>query len=74
MPEQNSHVPIDVPIVQAHTEKALGFISDALGVRVTITNEDRLRGAILEACIWLRDGAPARALETLEQSLNLPRP
>ncbi len=38
---------------------------------IRITQEDRLRGAILEACQWLRDGAHGKALEVLESALRL---
>lgn len=33
--------------------------------------EDRLRGAIIEACTWLQQGAPGCALQTLENALKL---
>lgn len=36
---------------------------------VRVTREDQLRAAMLEACEWLRQGAPERALKILEGAL-----
>lgn len=38
-----------------------------------LDKETRLKGAIIEACEYLRLGAPGRALETLESSLRQTR-
>jgi hypothetical protein len=56
-----------------HQEVTLNFLSKALGVPLQITTEDRLRGAIVEALTWMRSGAPGRAIDALENALQLPR-
>lgn len=50
--------------------QAADFVSKKLGVTIQITREDVLTGAIVEALQWLRDGAPHKALETLEAALK----
>lgn len=51
-------------------DMATALVSMALGVPIVIAPEDRLRGAMVEACMWLRQDAPSRALETLEKALD----
>lgn len=51
-------------------DMATALVSMALGVPIVISTEDRLRGAMVEACMHLRMDAPSRALETLEKALD----
>jgi c-di-GMP-related signal transduction protein len=38
---------------------------------LTITTEDRLRGAIIEALTWMQQGSPGRAHNALQEALKL---
>lgn len=58
-------------LLEEHEKRTMAFIATSLGVPMTIKVEDKLRGAIVEACMWVRQGAPERALETLEKALTL---
>jgi len=51
-------------------DQAAAALSLAIGKPVIISPEDRLRGAIVEACQWIRQQSSHRALETLESALN----
>jgi hypothetical protein len=51
----------------AQLEKAIGLPKDSL----QITEADRLRGAIVEAAVMLREHAPGRALAVLEGAMKL---
>jgi hypothetical protein len=51
-------------------DQAAAMVGEVMGRPITITPEDRLRGAMIEACMWLRQDAPSRALETLEKELD----
>lgn len=57
-------------LVAEANAQAMEFIERALGVPMVITVEDRLKADILEACAWIRMGAPERALEALEHALK----
>ena len=47
------------------------IISGIFGSQIEVTRETRLEAAIVEACEWLRQGAPGCALQTLENALKL---
>lgn len=51
-------------------EKQAANLAFLLCQKVTITNEDKLKAACIEAAMWLRQDAPTRALETLDNVLN----
>ena len=51
------------------SQVAIEFAEQYLGLPVKITQEDQLRGAIVEACVWLQQGAPGCALQVLENAL-----
>lgn len=55
----------------AAMQRALDNVASIALPQMRITDADRLRGAILEACQWLRDGSPGRALSVLEEALKL---
>lgn len=57
--------------LDTETERALAEIGRQIGVKLEIRCEDRMRGAIAEACMWLNLQAPGRALEVLETALKL---
>lgn len=65
-PPQSFNAPVEA---QALERMVCGYMSKALGRRIEVTTEDRLRLAIIEAATWLRDGASGRALECLEKAL-----
>ena len=59
-------------MLRRHNEQtALNMISTCLGVTVKVSTEDRLRGAVIEAAMFLRENAPSRALDTLEKAMKL---
>lgn len=57
------------PTMAEYVDACAQFIEKSLGVPVVITVEDKQRAAIIEACHWLRAGAPGRALAVLEAIL-----
>ncbi len=52
-------------------ERTIDFMSAALGVPLTLTVQDKLRGKIAEACYWIRQNHPGKALDVLEEALKL---
>jgi hypothetical protein len=59
---------------QRHYESLAAFLTDKLGMKVMPpTNEDILTAGCVEAMNWLREGAPGKALETLESALKRTR-
>lgn len=68
MPETSQKTP--ETIVLNYMEATSAFLEERLGLKLTITVEDKLRASILEACMWLRADAPGKALEILEHTLN----
>lgn len=67
-PPQSVNPPVEA---QALERMVCGYMSKALGRRIEVTTEDRLRLAIIEAATWLRqENAPGRALEVLEKALK----
>lgn len=67
---------VKVPIVEKYHELpkdiVIGFLAKVLSEPYyEVTTEDRLRGAIVEACTWLQQGAPGCALQVLENALKL---
>lgn len=60
----------DVQTLDQAMNMACEFVSKATGFEIKVQPEDRLRAHIIEACAWLRDGAPGRALEVLERALR----
>ena len=60
----------DVQTLDQAMNMAAEFVGKSLGIPIVISPEDRLRVNIIEACQWLRQGAPGRALEVLERALE----
>lgn len=58
------------PTYDETLNQACAAVSAALGIPIVISNEDRLRGAMVQAAMLLRMDAPSRALETLEAALG----
>ena len=56
---------------QQAQKAALDFMAEALHMPIELTVEDLLKGKIVEACYWIRQGSPNRALDILEQAKNL---
>ena len=60
----------DVQTLDQAMNMACEFVSKATGFEVKVQPEDRLRAHIIEAAMFLRQGAPGRALEVLERALR----
>jgi hypothetical protein len=51
-------------------DQAAAMVASVYKIPIEIQTEDRLRGAMISACMLLRQNAPSRALETLEKELD----
>lgn len=69
--EHDDAAPDRQAIIQAAEQQTVNFIAQRLGSPLRITVEDRLKGCLSEAAMWIRMGAPARALEALERGMAL---
>ena len=51
-------------------DQACAMMSVQTGLKIEVSREDRLACACIEAAQWLRQGAPHRALATLEAAID----
>lgn len=51
-------------------DQACAMMSVQTGLKIEVSREDRLACACIEAAQWLRQGAPHRALATLESAID----
>jgi len=73
-PEQQREMAVRMGCeVQNLNDMVSGFCCEPLApvAGMDLSREDKLRISLVEAACWIRKGAPARALETLERAMQL---